>query len=499
MWRFIIGAMACASIFSFAATAAHAAETTFSTSQTVANTVAGTNDQAATTSTTTANVAEVKASRTLTVNAVPADTETITVGSCVITFNAVAGATTDETSCADNAASVDIDTGAGDVARTATSITAVLITLTNATSTGHGSITAAASSTGSTSVVFTTTNTETSATAIGFTDGTGGDITSVFSVTGVVPVVQINTLTVSGTVDSGDVFSAVLPTVGTVSYTVASDVSSTTNIASGLVAAIQASSGYSSQAFTAASAFNVVTFTAKVAGTGYIMQNPTATNRSAVAQTVTFTPANVDIGDVFSVVINSREYTFTATAATVQNVVEGLNTALAAEGTVTCSEDNAVLTCASITAGVALTYSASVANVSSGSSRSGGGGGGGSKKKTEATPSQNESKPTAPSKPPATIPTVANNTVFTRTLTSGVTGDDVRALQERLMQEGVYTGPVTGYFGPLTMAAVKAFQAKHGIDQLGIVGPATRAKLNGGTQAATNVPVPPATPSAPAN
>jgi hypothetical protein len=58
--------------------------------------------------------------------------------------------------------------------------------------------------------------------------------------------------------------------------------------------------------------------------------------------------------------------------------------------------------------------------------------------------------------------------------------DDVRALQHALLLEKVYTGPVTGYFGPMTFAAVKAFQEKYGISPVtGFVGELSRAKLNG--------------------
>jgi N-acetylmuramoyl-L-alanine amidase len=72
---------------------------------------------------------------------------------------------------------------------------------------------------------------------------------------------------------------------------------------------------------------------------------------------------------------------------------------------------------------------------------------------------------------------------FTLNLSLGSSGNDVTELQKRLTAEGVYTGPITGYFGPLTGAGVKAYQLKYGIAQLGIVGPATRAKLNQGTGA----------------
>jgi peptidoglycan/xylan/chitin deacetylase (PgdA/CDA1 family) len=67
---------------------------------------------------------------------------------------------------------------------------------------------------------------------------------------------------------------------------------------------------------------------------------------------------------------------------------------------------------------------------------------------------------------------------FTRTLILGSRGDEVMELQKRLATEGLYTGPVTGYFGPLTETAVKAYQTKNGLDPAGIVGPKTRAVLN---------------------
>ena len=68
--------------------------------------------------------------------------------------------------------------------------------------------------------------------------------------------------------------------------------------------------------------------------------------------------------------------------------------------------------------------------------------------------------------------------VFTRNLTVGSRGSEVSMLQERLISEGFLVSDVTGYFGPLTRDAVKKFQAAHGIDMVGIVGPQTRAALN---------------------
>jgi hypothetical protein len=69
---------------------------------------------------------------------------------------------------------------------------------------------------------------------------------------------------------------------------------------------------------------------------------------------------------------------------------------------------------------------------------------------------------------------------FTEFLSVGSEDAQVTALQEQLTKDGLYTGPITGYFGALTEAAVSQFQAAHGIEVKGYVGPATRAALNAG-------------------
>ncbi len=61
----------------------------------------------------------------------------------------------------------------------------------------------------------------------------------------------------------------------------------------------------------------------------------------------------------------------------------------------------------------------------------------------------------------------------------GSSGSDVTALQQRLMAEGVYSGPVTGYFGTLTTAAVRRYQSVRGLPLTGVLDTATRAMLNG--------------------
>jgi len=76
---------------------------------------------------------------------------------------------------------------------------------------------------------------------------------------------------------------------------------------------------------------------------------------------------------------------------------------------------------------------------------------------------------------------------FTRNLVVGSTGSDVKCLQVLLNTNG-YTlattgagspGMETSYFGPITLVAVKSFQAAKGWTPANQVGPLTRAALNG--------------------
>lgn len=88
--------------------------------------------------------------------------------------------------------------------------------------------------------------------------------------------------------------------------------------------------------------------------------------------------------------------------------------------------------------------------------------------------------------------TATTSSCFTKTLQVGSTGTEVTALQNALKGDAtIYPeGLTTGYFGSLTEAAVKKFQAKYGIDQVGIVGPVTRAKLNSLYCSTTPTPTP---------
>ncbi len=72
-------------------------------------------------------------------------------------------------------------------------------------------------------------------------------------------------------------------------------------------------------------------------------------------------------------------------------------------------------------------------------------------------------------------------------------GQDVLAVQDRLAAVGYAPGPVDGRYGPTTAAAVKDFQAAHGLGVDGIVGPQTLAALH---DAAPPPGPPPRPPSA---
>lgn len=69
----------------------------------------------------------------------------------------------------------------------------------------------------------------------------------------------------------------------------------------------------------------------------------------------------------------------------------------------------------------------------------------------------------------------------------GSQGNEVKAVQEKLKERGLYKGNIDGIFGSQTQKAVKAFQKQQGLTQDGIAGPATLKKLGvsiGGVPAA---------------
>ena len=98
-------------------------------------------------------------------------------------------------------------------------------------------------------------------------------------------------------------------------------------------------------------------------------------------------------------------------------------------------------------------------------------------------------------------PGIAVKLQILRNLSAGSQGDDVKAIQELLLKEGVYPeGLVTGFFGNLTKQAVIRFQEKYADEILkpaglengtGFVGPSTIKKINkllGGVEITASLP-----------
>lgn len=68
--------------------------------------------------------------------------------------------------------------------------------------------------------------------------------------------------------------------------------------------------------------------------------------------------------------------------------------------------------------------------------------------------------------------------IFIRTLKVGMSGDDVRKLQERFIQLGLWEGTPTGYFGLTTKNLTIEWQKLKGLTQDGIFGPKGMAVMN---------------------
>lgn len=104
---------------------------------------------------------------------------------------------------------------------------------------------------------------------------------------------------------------------------------------------------------------------------------------------------------------------------------------------------------------------------------------------------------------PALAQTSANCPTFTRTLSFGSRGSDVVSLQQFLGAQGLLSSDsFTGYFGPLTQAAIRQWQTQKSIVSsgtaastgFGVVGPRTRAAILsscGTTSAAGKLPTSP--------
>lgn len=98
-------------------------------------------------------------------------------------------------------------------------------------------------------------------------------------------------------------------------------------------------------------------------------------------------------------------------------------------------------------------------------------------------PATPEPEPPAPEPEPEPEPEPPAPTQLGR----GSTGEQVRALQERLNATGYWCGDPDGGFGHLTEQAVYAVQKTHGLARDGLVGPATLAAVETGVRPAPAV------------
>lgn len=90
-------------------------------------------------------------------------------------------------------------------------------------------------------------------------------------------------------------------------------------------------------------------------------------------------------------------------------------------------------------------------------------------------------------------------TRLTKYLKLSMTDPEVKFLQDYLFKNGFLAADnVTGYFGWVTRGAVQAFQKSKGLEPLGVVGPQTRAIVNGLPAPAPAVTNPPAPSQLPA-
>jgi peptidoglycan hydrolase-like protein with peptidoglycan-binding domain len=81
----------------------------------------------------------------------------------------------------------------------------------------------------------------------------------------------------------------------------------------------------------------------------------------------------------------------------------------------------------------------------------------------------------------------AQSAAFPSEIGVGAQGTEVTSLQTWLENNGYYSGPVTGYYGTLTMGGVENFQSANGISATGYVGPLTLAALNAKASGSTTV------------
>lgn len=180
------------------------------------------------------------------------------------------------------------------------------------------------------------------------------------------PIPQIDTLTLSGTPETGDIYSVTIGST-TVSYTLDGTESTLEDVATGLAAAVNASATLSALVTAAGVAgTNTMTLTSVTAGSsGSFTATPSATNGAvAAAQVDTVTlGGTVETGDQYTVDVNGNAVTYTVLAGdtTLNDVRTGLINAINANGaasalvTAAAGATDGTLTLTSTTAGSPFT------------------------------------------------------------------------------------------------------------------------------------------------
>jgi len=67
--------------------------------------------------------------------------------------------------------------------------------------------------------------------------------------------------------------------------------------------------------------------------------------------------------------------------------------------------------------------------------------------------------------------------MFIKNIKAGSRNEDVKSLQEKLFEKGYLKTKPTGYFGDITLKAVKKYQKNNGVEETGFVGEKTRRIL----------------------
>ena len=95
---------------------------------------------------------------------------------------------------------------------------------------------------------------------------------------------------------------------------------------------------------------------------------------------------------------------------------------------------------------------------------------------------------------PTATPTPAPTSSNWKTLREGMSGSEVKQLQENLIQLGYLSGKPDGKYGAATTAAVTAFQKANKLTADGVAGPTTQKAIYSGTSKAAPTAAPTATP-----